>query len=81
MEYARDAPPRAVTSYEERYSRGAPVDLDPPIREGYRDYPPRPEYGTKRKHDDPEYMDPYYDDYRVSPPFLKIRSLIGVTAP
>jgi len=41
------------------------MELDPPIRDGYRDYPTRSEYGTKRKYDNAEYMDAYYDDYRV----------------
>jgi hypothetical protein len=63
LEYARGAP---RTSYEERHARGT-VDLHP-ARDAYRDYPPRPEYGTKRKIDDPEYVEPYYDDYRVFSP-------------
>jgi hypothetical protein len=79
LEYARGAPPR--TSYEERYARG-PVDLDP-ARDAYRDYPPRPDYGTKRKIDDPEYVDPYYDDYRVPPsiplPQLKYLFFVNLT--
>ena len=68
-----DYPPRGA-AYDERYppTRGPPVDLDPPMsrgREGFRDLPPRAppgtEFGTKRKYDGPEYMEPYYDDHRV----------------
>jgi hypothetical protein len=75
----RDAyPPRAQppldyargTAYDERYPRGA-LDLDPPRGRGeYRDLPPRPldyDIGAKRKFDDPEYRDPYLDEYRVIP--------------
>lgn len=68
LDYARGPPPSAVATYEERYPRGMPIDLEPPSRgrEGYRDLPPRPhEYGPKRKFSDPGFSDPYFDDYRV----------------
>ena len=69
LDYTRGpAPPPLPATYDERYPRGSPMDLESPIRgrEGYRDLPPRQlEYGHKRKYDGPEYIDPYVDDYRV----------------
>jgi hypothetical protein len=65
-----DYPRGPAPAFDERFPRGPPMDLEPPNRgrEGFRDLPPRPpEFGQKRKFDSPEYMDPYYDDYRVNP--------------
>jgi hypothetical protein len=69
LDYARGA------AYDERYPRDT-VDLDPPRgrgRESYVDLQPRPfdyELGSKRKLD-PEYRDPYIDEYRVTKKCLK----------
>ena len=69
LDDVRGPAPPPPAAYGERYPRGAPLDLEPPIgrgREGYRDLLPRQhDYGTKRKFDDPEFVDPYLDDYRV----------------
>ena len=66
MEYARGPPP---SSYGEKYPpRGPPMEIEPARRreEGYRDLPPRShEFGTKRKYDESEFRDPYFDDYAV----------------
>lgn len=69
---SRDAYPPPLdfvrgSSYDERYPRGSPMDLEPPARgkEAYRDLPPRHDYGPKRKYEEPEFRDPYYDDFRV----------------
>jgi hypothetical protein len=65
----REPPPSDYRGapYDERFPRD--LELDPRRgREEYRDLPPRShEYGQKRKYDDPEYRDPYMDDYRVLP--------------
>jgi hypothetical protein len=68
LDYIRGPAPPSPATYEERYPRGTPMDLEPPPRgrEGYRDLPPRQhDYIQKRKYDSPEYVDPYVDDYRV----------------
>jgi hypothetical protein len=68
LDYIRGPVPPSTATYEERYPRGSPMDLELPPRgrEGYRDLPPRQhDYVQKRKYDGPEYVDPYFEDYRV----------------